>query len=286
MRTPSWVELVGRNIAASALSVSGSLRVSGKNRQDEPFDELFEFWHGGGGQWRIERDGEVVYLAADDQSALVLIDGQLQRQPAGRMRMAWVGSMFSPLDLLGEDSLLRKMSTRTKVTHEAESVEKYGRAAWSTELVTPKGDDTIELAFDDDTGILVLLRTPNGGLLEVTNLAVHDQIDSERFTWDGQISNADFDRKDPRAQAANRIEILSALVDALERPQDVLSAVAGTADHQQARTAVVDLLGVSETGADAVLAMQVRRFGGAEVDKIRRELAELRQHTEHPAVDQ
>ncbi|WP_168176649.1 hypothetical protein [Williamsia sp. 1135] len=27
------------------------------------------------------------------------------------------------------------------------------------------------------------------------------------------------------------------------------------------------------------------RFGGAEVDKIRRELAELRQQTEHPSID-
>ncbi|WP_143695329.1 hypothetical protein [Williamsia sp. 1135] len=286
MRTPSWVELVGRNIAASALSVSGSLRVSGKNRQDGPFDEQFEFWHGGGGQWRIERDGEVVYLASADGTVTVLVDGEMRRQASGRIRMAWVGSMFSPLDLLGEDSLLRKMSTRTRVTREAEAVEKDGRAAWSTELVTPKGDDTIELAFDDGTGILVLLRSPNGGLLQVTNLAVHDQIESERFTWDGPIADADPDRNDPRAQAANRIEILSALVTALERPQDLLSAVAGTADNQQARTAVVDLLGVSDTGADAVLSMQVRRFGSAEVDKIRREVAELRQQTEHPSVDQ
>lgn len=256
--------------------MSGSLRVSGTNRQDEAFDERFEFWHGGGGQWRIERDDEVVYLAADDDSVLVLIDGEMQRQSAGRIRMAWVGSMFSPLDLLGEESLLRKMSTRTRVTREAQSVEKDGRAAWSTELATPNGDDTIKLAFDDATGILVLLRSPNGGLLEVTNLAVHDQIERGRFSWDGPIVEADAGRNDPRAQAANRIEILGALVSALERPQDLLSVVAGTTDHQQAKAAVIDLLDVSDTGADAVLAMQVRRFGGAEVDKLRTELAELR----------
>ncbi len=286
MRTPSWSELVGRNVAASALSLSGSLRVSGKNRQDEPFDERFDFWHGGGGQWRIERDGTVVYLASADGTVTVLVDGEMRRQASGRIQMAWVGSMFSPLDLLGEESLLRKMSTRMRASREAEAIENDGRATWSTELVTPKGDDTIELAFDDATGVLVLLRSPKGGLLQVTNLAVHDQIESERFTWDGPVVDADSGRNDPRAQAANRIEILSALVSALERPQDLLSAVAGTADHQQARTAVVNLLGVSDTGADAVLSIQVRRFGGAEVDKIRRELAELRQYTEHPSVDQ
>lgn len=286
MRTPTWAELVGRNVAASALSLSGSLRVSGKNRQDEPFDERFDFWHGGGGQWRIERDGTVVYLASADGTVTVLVDGEMRRQASGRIQMAWVGSMFSPLDLLGEESLLRKMSTRMRASREAEAIENDGRATWSTELVTPKGDDTIELAFDDATGILVLLRSPKGGLLQVTNLTVHDQIESERFTWDGPVVDADSGRNDPRAQAANRIEILSALVSALERPQDLLSAVAGTADHQQARTAVVDLLGVSDTGADAVLSMQVRRFGSAEVDKIQRELAELRQHTEHPSVDQ
>jgi hypothetical protein len=286
MRTPSWAELVGRNVAASASSLSGSLRVSGKNRQDEPFDERFDFWHGGGGQWRIERDGTVVYLASADGTVTVLVDGEMRRQASGRIQMAWVGSMFSPLDLLGEESLLRKMSTRMRASREAEAIENDGRATWSTELVTPKGDDTIELAFDDATGTLVLLRSPKGGLLQVTNLAVHDQIESERFTWDGPVVDADSGRNDPRAQAANRIEILSALVSALERPQDLLSAVAGTADHQQARTAVVDLLGVSDTGADAVLSMQVRRFGSAEVDKIRRELAELRQYTEHPSVDQ
>ncbi|MBA4022807.1 MAG: hypothetical protein C0482_10635 [Gordonia sp.] len=286
MRTPSWSELVGRNVAASALSLSGSLRVSGKNRQDEPFDERFDFWHGGGGQWRIERDGAVVYLASADGTVTVLVDGEMRRQASGRIQMAWVGSMFSPLDLLGEESLLRKMSTRMRASREAEAIENDGRATWSTELVTPKGDDTIELAFDDATGVLVLLRSPKGGLLQVTNLAVHDQIESERFTWDGPVVDADSGRNDPRAQAANRIEILSALVSALERPQELLSAVAGTADHQQARTAVIDLLGVSDTGADAVLSMQVRRFGSAEVDKIRRELAELRQYTEHPSVDQ
>ncbi|MCZ4551837.1 hypothetical protein [Gordonia rubripertincta] len=286
MRTPTWAELVGRNVAASALSLSGSLRVSGKNRQGEPFDERFEFWHGGGGQWRIERNGTVVYLASADGTVTVLVDGEMRRQPSGHIRMAWVGSMFSPLDLLGEESLLRKMSTRMRASREAEAIENDGRATWSTELVTPKGDDTIELAFDDATGILVLLRSPNGGLLQVTNLAVHDQIESELFTWDGTVVAAESGRNDPRAQAANRIETLSALVSALERPQELLSAVAGTDDHQQARTAVIDLLGVSDTGADAVLSMQVRRFGSAEVDKIRRELAELRQYTEHPSVDQ
>lgn len=286
MRTPSWVELVGRNVAASALSMSGSLRVSGKNRQDEPFDERFDFWHGGGGQWRIERDGEVVYLAADEETVFVLIDGELQRQSGGRIRMAWVGSMFSPLDLLGENSLLRKMSSGMRASRGADRIDIGGRAAWLTELATSKGDGNIELAFDDATGLLVLLRSPSGGLLEVTNLAVHDQIDSERFTWDGPVADADPGKDDPLVQAAQRIEILSAISSALDRPQDLLQAVSGTTDHQQAKAAVIDLLGVTDTGASAVLAMQVRRFGGAEADKIRHELGELRQQTEHPSVDQ
>lgn len=275
MRTPSWVELVGRNVAAGAMSMSGSLRVFGSNRQDNPIDERFEFWHGGGGQWRIERDGKVVYIAADEETSLVLVEGEMRRQHAGRIRLEWLGSMFSPLDLLGERSLLNKMSSGMRVVQETKTVETGGRSAWSTTLASPKTDDRVELAFDDVTGLLVYLRSPQGGvLLDVTDLAVHDQIDSERFTWDGPV--VDVAKNDPRVQAAERIEILAALVTAFERPNDLLEAISDTSDREQASTAVMELFGITEIGAHAVLSLQIRRFSVTEMRRIERELAELR----------
>lgn len=273
MRTPSWVELVGRNVAADAVSMSGCLRVTGSDRHGEPFDERFAFWHGGGGQWRIECDGQVVYIAQDEQSSLAFVDGQMRRQQRGRINMVWLGSMFSPLDLLGEESVLRQMSTGMRATNKVRSSHVGSRPVWLATLATPKGEGRVELAFDDTTGLLVWLRGPDGGgLLEVSGLVEHDQIEAERFDWDGPI----VDSNRPDTRAAERIEIMSALSVALRRPYDLLKAIADSENPAQARSTLMAHLGITETGADAVLALQIRRFTDTEIRKIDRELSELR----------
>lgn len=57
----------------------------------------------------------------------------------------------------------------------------------------------------------------------------------------------------------------------MDRRSELIAAVREVSDHDDARRAVMNLLGVTETGADAVLAMQVRRFSVQERKRIRLE---------------
>jgi len=89
----------------------------------------------------------------------------------------------------------------------------------------------------------------------------------------GDEGSDDAIRKD-RAEA--RLQILDALVTALDRRGEVLAAVFEAEDTEVARRAVIDLLGVSELGADAVLELQVRRLSRRETQRIRAERDEMR----------
>jgi DNA gyrase/topoisomerase IV subunit A len=54
-----------------------------------------------------------------------------------------------------------------------------------------------------------------------------------------------------------------------------MAVVEAAPDPEAAQRAVMSLLQVSKLGADAVLALQVRRFSVREREKIRRELDEV-----------
>ena len=279
MGSPTWVELVGRNIAAAAQPLSGTMRVTGRDRRGDAIDEEFEFWHGGAGRWRITRDGTVVYVASAPDDVVMLIDGEMRRQRVGRIRMSWFGSAMSPLDLLGEDSLIRRMSTGMRARQQPSPAEIDGRSAWVVTLAPPDDDREITIIFDDATGIITGVRVPGGGLVaEVSDLVADTDGDATTFEWTGPVvdeeetSSQHVDARSP----AVRMSVLTALSAAAHRPVDVATAVAASADDVAARTAVMDLLGVDEIGADAVLAMQVRRFTGTQLDDLDRELAELR----------
>jgi DNA gyrase subunit A len=71
-----------------------------------------------------------------------------------------------------------------------------------------------------------------------------------------------------RKAALQRLEILDALVAAIERRSDVFDVVVSspTADH--ARTRVAALLGISEIGATAVLDIQWRRLAELERSRV------------------
>lgn len=60
----------------------------------------------------------------------------------------------------------------------------------------------------------------------------------------------------------------------LDRRTELMAVVEAAPDPDTARRAVMKLLQVSELGANAVLAMQIRRFTVRERERIRRELNE------------
>ncbi|MGG7103767.1 hypothetical protein [Rhodococcus sp. 24CO] len=228
MTAPSWVELVGRNVAAEAMYVSGEMRVTG-NKGDRVLSERFRFWHGPNGRWRIESDDEVVYISSAGGDAIVRVDGEMQRQ-RGDFGTVHLGPAFSPLDLMGLDSMLRRMSARMEPSV-AQQATVGGRAAWSVTLTSPSGDSAL-LTFDSITGVLVHMAGPKeSSLLEV--------------------------------------------FDALERPHDVLRAIAAADSGQAARDAVIQLLGVSPIGAEAVTTMQLMGFRSDVARQLRAELARL-----------
>lgn len=82
-------------------------------------------------------------------------------------------------------------------------------------------------------------------------------------------------RQQMLASVEERLGIVAAVDAALEWRTDVIRAVEGAADPDAARTAVMALLQVSDVGANAVLAMQLRRFTVSERTAIRAEVAQL-----------
>lgn len=288
MSTPSWVELAGRNAAAETVYVSASMRTAARGSSETP-ELVFDFWHGPHDRWRIEHEGDVVYLQAAGEKPLVRIDGEMRRL-GGDFGIVNLGSQASPLDLLGENSLLRRMSQNMRVAAPPAPIDRAGRAAWSTTLQS-KSDDSVEITFDDITGIIVGVGNPErGDLFEVYNVSEHDDLPADLFVWTGPVVDAeprDRGRRggrptDPRERHEQTFEVMAATVAALDRPRDVLEAIAGADNGAAARAAIIELLGVSERGAEAVAAMQLSQFRSDVARMARAGLIEL-QRTPPPA---
>ena len=121
------------------------------------------------------------------------------------------------------------------------------------------------------------LKNPEivGGTLTVTGLST-EPIDDEMFrvptvhTTPAPVSD--------RQRIIDRLEILSAIDSAVERREEVLAVIDESSTVDDARARIIDLLSVQEVGADAVLAMQLRRLVAVERDKISDEVASLRAH--------
>lgn len=104
MKTPSWAELSGRNAATESVRVTRTLTV-----RESPDEEIvFDAQHAPGARWRVERPGRPIYLA-NGRTSVVRVNDHMQ-QLDGAIRMALLGARFSPLELLGPDSLLHKIS--------------------------------------------------------------------------------------------------------------------------------------------------------------------------------
>lgn len=74
----------------------------------------------------------------------------------------------------------------------------------------------------------------------------------------------------------SRLEILGALAVACDRRAQVLTIVETAVSDEAAAAALVERLGITPLGADAVLSMQVRRFTPEAREEIRRERDEIR----------
>ncbi|PVW03004.1 hypothetical protein DEA06_14670 [Microbacterium sp. Gd 4-13] len=73
-----------------------------------------------------------------------------------------------------------------------------------------------------------------------------------------------------------RREILLAYVTVLDRAEELLRVCAAAiGEATEARLAVEDTFGLSPVAADAVLALQVRRFTPTSLEQIRQELVDV-----------
>lgn len=275
MKTPSWVELAGRNAAAESVCVTGRLTVS-----ESPGEEVvFDFQHAAGGRWRIERDGRPVYLATGRASVVRI--GDHMQQLDGDFELPILGARFSPLDLLGPASLLHNMSVGM-TPDVASPVDIGGRPAWSIRLSAAGGGAGV-LVFDDATGLLVTVADDSGeALLQVENLAEPTVLPDALFVWDGPIRPAS-SRSERRRSAENdeteRLEFMRAVVAAQARPQEVLAAVAAADGEVAARVALIRLLDVTEFGADAIMRTPIGQFRGDHTVADRRTLEAMEERS-------
>ncbi len=257
--TPSWIELAGRNAAAEAVCVNGTLTIVDPNESVR-----LNFWYAPGGKWRVEREAQPMYIASET-TAVAWVDGKMHRLD-GEIRMPMLDAGFSPLDLLGSESLLRKMSAAMTVEGEATRHDIGGRAGWSIRLRAPNREP-ITLTFDDATGVLVGLHTADGARrLTVDDLMSPVSLPDSLFVWDGPV------REDVRPTRGHRprnvdaetehFEALRAIVAAQAQPHRVMSVIVEAGSEIAARAALIELLGVTESGANLILATPIGIFRG------------------------
>ncbi|MCP2176436.1 DNA gyrase/topoisomerase IV, subunit A [Williamsia maris] len=266
---------MGRQSAAGASFLSASLRFTVAD-DAAPVDDRFRFWHGPQNRWRIESNDEVVYVRGPDATVLRGSDGQMRRQVADIV-LPLLGQV-NPLDLLGSESMLMKMSQDAYIGP-ASSVLVDGRPGWSVPIGT-SDSDAMTVVLDDETGMT--LRMESAGQIAVaaaSDISVHDELADSVFTWDGTLADTDDrshrgDRDADRHRA--RLDILTAIHRALDRRDEVFEVIARSAEPSEAADAVSRLLDVERTSAEAVLALQLRRFSTSERAKVSTELDEMR----------
>ncbi|NKS04663.1 hypothetical protein GS528_27760 [Rhodococcus hoagii] len=183
----------------------------------------------------------------------------------------------SPLDIVGPDTLLHNLSRRLVPTAAATATVIDGRRGWELALVPGAGEQgRLTVVIDDTTGLLTRLdSTENELATTLTDVEVHDTLPASTFTWDGPIAAASPHPADPLTTLGQRREIISAVASALEHREQVFHALADSADTESARTELMNLLDVTTTGADAILAIQLRRLSRQERARILRERDDL-----------
>ncbi|MDY6810332.1 MAG: hypothetical protein SW127_15165 [Actinomycetota bacterium] len=271
MNTPSWDELVERNAAAARLSLSGHLSVVVRE-QEIAFEERFTFWHCQG-RWRVESDGQTVYVDGPGDVPLIYFDGKMRRQYPLHFIM-WFAESFDPRDLLGESSLLDEWRTGVRVIRPTSAVTVGGRPAWSVKFSPVDHDIEFEVVLDAETGVLVRHVDDDEIVFEVTDLVVHERIPDERFTWGGPIAADDEDDFDESEEQVHT-EILDACEAAVARKDEVRRIIETVPDRDQV-AALMRLLGATQTGALLVLEYGIDQLSPEWVDGLRVALARER----------
>lgn len=241
--------------------------------------ETFDFWYSAAGKWRVEHEGEVLFLTDGTATFLRGEDGDLTRHDGGRssFRAVGLGSGFSPLDLVGGQGLLYRMSRDIAVVGGPEPRNVEDRECWSTELATGESPDRrVTITIDGRTGLVVGVDTPAGGSVEVTGLR-EDSFDDALFLPDDAPDAVEVPVVTDRQRMVERLQRLAALDAGLTRRDEVMRLVADAADAETAVAAVAELLDVDVVAAGVVLAAQVRSFTVEARDKLARELADLRE---------
>lgn len=93
---------------------------------------------------------------------------------------------------------------------------------------------------------------------------------------DAEMSHDEFSQDDARRHALERLEYLDAFAAAIDRRTEVFEAIAASPSADDARTTIADLLGISDSGAVAVLDLQWRRLAELERGRIFQERDDLR----------
>lgn len=78
-----------------------------------------------------------------------------------------------------------------------------------------------------------------------------------------------------REKAEHRLRILKAVSVAVERRNEVLEAIAGSVDAEEARGRLAALMNIDEDAAEAVISMQFRRLSRRERTSLATEIQDL-----------
>ncbi|WP_370615561.1 hypothetical protein [Mumia sp. Pv 4-285] len=160
------------------------------------------------------------------------------------------------------------------------STEYLGRRAWD---VRWRHQRHRRLVVDDETG-LVLHRSGDGGEVEVAEwleLTTGASLDDGLFEWDGPgpvRGGGDATLLDARAErdARARAHLLTAVVRALDRWDEVAAFAAEAETEGDLLTRLGEMLDIDPVGAQAVADLQLRRATGASRERIEDDLAGAR----------
>lgn len=266
---------MGRHAASSSVFVSASLHYESRPDDSDTAEAgEFTFRYGPGERWRIDRAGRTVYVR--NPHATLLREGEAMRRLPGAFHLVDLGPV-SPMDIVGPDTLLHNLSRRLVPTAAATAIVSDGRRGWELTLVPDTGEQgRLTVAIDDATGLLMRFDSTEHKLTAaLTDVEVHETLPASTFTWDGPIAPVPPDPTDPLTAVRQRREIISAVATALEHREQVFHALADSADTDAARTELMNLLDVTATGADAILAIQLRRLSRHERARILRERDDL-----------
>ncbi|WP_299569437.1 hypothetical protein [uncultured Williamsia sp.] len=271
---PSWGELVGRNAAAEAVHVAGTLVVT-----ESPDEAVrYDFHHAPGGRWRIDQDGQTIYVAGP-AGTVARVDEEM-RVLDGRIRMVMLGTQFTPLDLLGADSMLGKMSSDVRPVGDARPVEVGGRSSWSVPVAAP-GQATLHISIDDATGIVARVSDDDRTFLQLDEISELTSSSDALFEWDGPVGEPITGRPKPSQDAPDldeEIAFTRAMVTAQELAGDVMAAMSTARGESEARAALAELLDVPDHIADPVAAARISLFRADMAAQTRRTLRTLEEN--------